>query len=98
MTLVELMIVVLIIGIMAWVVIPLLAGPSSDDSAAAAAQAQGFRDVQVVSAHRWLSAGWHGCGSDDWKATVVIATNPLGNTVTMTVCEGLWFKKATVRF
>jgi prepilin-type N-terminal cleavage/methylation domain-containing protein len=97
-TLVELLVIIVIIGILAWVVIPMSAGSSSDNSAIAAAEAQGFSNVRVATTHRWLSASWHGCGNDDWKATVVTATNPLGRTVTMTVCEGLWFKKATVRF
>jgi prepilin-type N-terminal cleavage/methylation domain-containing protein len=94
-TLIELMIVVAIIAIL---IIALGGfGSSNSGGAISAAEASGFQNVKVVSTHRWVSASFHGCSDRDWKATVVTATNPIGKTVTMTVCEGFWFKGATIR-
>ena len=61
------------------------------------AEAFGFRNPKVVNVHRWISASINGCG-DDWKATKITATNPIGKEVAITVCEGMFFKRATIRY
>lgn len=68
---------------------------SNEDSAIAAAITQGYSDLSVKSVNRFISAEIHGC--DDWKATAMNATNPVGKKVEIIVCEGLFMKGATIR-
>lgn len=96
-TLIELMIVLTIIAILAIVIGGAFSGSSNRGDAISAAEASGFQNVKVVDTHHWIFAHYHGCSDRDWKATVVTATNPLGKTVTITVCEGFWLKGATIR-
>lgn len=69
-----------------------LAGCTQADRATELLHQQGYTDVQIT--------GYNGfaCGRDDTYATGFTATNPAGNRVSGTVCAGLFFKGATIRF
>jgi hypothetical protein len=54
-------------------------------------QASGFTDIKTTGHNFWA------CSDDDEYSTGFIATNPLGQRVSGTVCCGL-FKNCTVRF
>ena len=95
-TVAELLIVVTVICALLFVVFSLFS-EEGEGSAISAAEASGFQNVKVLETYRWAFAHFHGCSDRDWKATIVTATNPLGKNVTLTVCEGFWFKGATIR-
>ena len=88
-------------GYLLWIaILAIIAGiallmPENNHSAIDTAEASGFSNVKAVSSHRFISAYFHGC--DDWKATEIIATNPIGAPVKITVCEGMFLKGGTIR-
>lgn len=96
-TLIELMVAVVVILIVFFAIDALSSSSKDSIGAISAAEASGFQNVKVVSTHRFISAYFNGCDKNDWKATAMTATNPIGKTVTITVCEGLLFKGATIR-
>jgi hypothetical protein len=54
--------------------------------------AQGYTKIQSTGYAFWS------CGQDDFYHTGFIATSPNGTRVEGTVCSGIFFKGATVRF
>jgi hypothetical protein len=54
-------------------------------------QEQGYTEIVIGN------YDWWGCGDGDWWQTEFSAISPNGQTVTGTVCKGLW-KKKTIRF
>ncbi len=86
-TLVGYLIVFVIIGFIA-----LAVGCTDEKSANKALTNEGYTDIKIE--------GWAGpfqCG-DDWNATEFTAKNSQGKTVNGTVCSGLLFKNATIRW
>ena len=73
-----------------------ITGYQNTADALAAAEAFGFKNPKVVNTYRWISASTNGCGYE-WKATKMTAINPTGKEVSITVCEGAFFKGATIR-
>ena len=69
-----------------------LSGCTSPEDANRALQAEGYENIQMT--------GWNvlSCGQDDWYRTGFSATNEKGRIVTGTVCSGLLFKSATIRY
>lgn len=65
---------------------------SNSNDAVKALEAQGFTDIQTT--------GWSAfaCSDDDFYATGFVATNPQGKRVKGTVCSGVLFKNATIRW
>lgn len=65
---------------------------SSSNDARHALESAGYTDIQIT--------GWSpfSCSEDDTFSTGFIAKNPAGQTVKGTVCSGLFFKGATIRF
>lgn len=65
---------------------------SNHGDAVKALEAQGFTDVQTT--------GWSAfaCSKDDFYSTGFTATNPQGKRVSGTVCSGMLFKNATIRW
>lgn len=55
-------------------------------------EAQGYTDVQITG-YRWFA-----CSDDDTYRTGFTATSPAGKSIKGTVCAGLFFKGATIRF
>jgi hypothetical protein len=53
---------------------------------------QGFKDI-TITGYSWFS-----CGKDDSFSTGFEATSANGAKVKGTVCEGMLFKNATVRY
>jgi len=76
----------------AMVVILVLAGCTSKQDAERALKAQGFNDIKVTG-YDFLA-----CSSDDFYHTGFTATNTNGKIVRGTVCSGILFKNATIRF
>lgn len=70
----------------------LLTGCTSESDATNALQSLGFSNVQMTGYH------WFACSQDDWFHTGFTAQNIYGKYVSGTVCSGLLFKNATVRF
>ena len=83
-------------GIMKTVLIFLLAificGCTNSNDAKRALKASGFTDIKMTGYQ------WFACSQDDFYHTGFIATNAQGKQVKGTVCSGLLFKNATVRF
>lgn len=69
-----------------------LVGCTNAGDAREALDAQGFTDITITG------YDWFACSEDDWNHTGFIATNPQGKRVSGTVCSGLLFKSATVRW
>lgn len=69
-----------------------LAGCSDASTATRALQDAGYSDIQTTG------YSFFSCGQDDTFATGFTATNPAGRRVSGTVCSGLLFKGATIRF
>jgi hypothetical protein len=75
-----------------FVLTSLLAGCTNQKDAVNALQDVGFTNIQVTGYH------WFACSKDDFYHTGFVAQNPQGREVNGTVCSGLLFKNATVRF
>ncbi len=67
-------------------------GCSSQSDANRALKAAGYTNVQIKG------YDFFACGQDDFFHTKFTAKNPVGNQVSGTVCSGLLFKSATIRF
>lgn len=65
---------------------------SNSSDAVRALQGSGYTNIQPGG------YDWFACSKDDFYHTKFTATNPAGQTVSGTVCSGLLFKGATVRF
>lgn len=65
---------------------------SNGNDARKALEAQGFTEIETT--------GWSAfaCSEDDFYSTGFVATNPYGKRVNGTVCSGLLFKNATIRW
>ena len=70
----------------------MLVGCTSKEDANRALRSQGFTDIHITG-YDFLS-----CSKDDFYHTGFTAKNMQGITVRGTVCSGLIFKSATVRF
>ncbi len=80
-------IVLLVLGFIA-----LAVGCTDEKSTLKALENEGYTEIRVD--------GWGGpwvCG-DDWNSTEFTAKNSQGKTVHGTVCSGLMFKNATIRW
>lgn len=62
------------------------------DDARRALEAEGFKNIEVTG-YKWMA-----CAKDDTYHTGFRAVNREGRTVTGTVCSGVWFKNATIRY
>ena len=67
-------------------------GCTNKTDAKRALKAQGFKNVQITGCN------FFACGKDDFYRTGFTAVNQQGSKVSGTVCSGLLFKNATVRF
>ena len=70
----------------------LLSGCTNKDDADRALSAQGFTNIQETG------YDFFACSQDDFYHTGFKATNTNGKIVTGTVCSGLLFKSATIRY
>jgi hypothetical protein len=70
----------------------LLAGCTQADRSRELLEAQGYKDVQVTG-YNFLA-----CSEDDTYHTGFTAISPAGRQIKGTVCAGLFFKGATIRF
>lgn len=69
-----------------------LAGCSNNEDAQRALSGAGYKNIQTQG------YAFFACGKDDFYSTEFTATNPAGQNVSGTVCSGLLFKGATIRF
>ena len=65
---------------------------TNPEKASEALTKSGYSDIETGG------YGWLACGRDDQYSTKFTATNPVGMRVSGTVCAGLFFKGATIRF
>lgn len=65
---------------------------SNGNDAQKALEAQGFTDIETTGYSAFA------CSDDDFFSTGFVATNPQGKRVKGTVCSGLLFKNATIRW
>lgn len=70
----------------------LLAGCTQPDKAKALLEAQGYTDVRMTGYSFWS------CSEDDTYHDGFVAKSPAGQQMKGTVCAGMWFKGATIRF
>ncbi len=77
----------LIIGIMF-----LMSACTNPNDAMRALEAEGFSNIKITG-YNWLA-----CSKDDFYSTGFEATNSKGKVVSGTVCSGVLFKNATIRF
>lgn len=66
---------------------------SQSDALRALKAEGGYTDITFEGGY-----GWFACSGDDWYATEFCATNKEGKRVCGTVCSGLFFKSATIRW
>lgn len=69
-----------------------LSACSNSNDAHRALTGAGYTDIET---HGWSPFA---CGEDDFFKTKFTATNPAGQRTKGTVCSGLIFKNATIRF
>lgn len=69
-----------------------LAGCTQPNNAQALLESQGYTDVRITGYN------WWSCSDDDTYHTGFTAKGPTGKTIEGTVCAGLFFKGATIRF
>jgi len=67
-------------------------GCTNKEDAERALKAQGFTNIETTGYNIFA------CSEDDFYHTGFKAVNTKGQTVTGTVCSGLMFKNATIRF
>ena len=79
------MILIMVMGLV-------LVGCTNKEDAYRALNSQGFADIHITG-YDFLA-----CSKDDFYHTGFIATNAQGRKVRGTVCSGIFFKSATVRF
>jgi hypothetical protein len=69
-----------------------IAGCTAPDKATQLLKAQGYTDIKITG-YNFL-----GCSEDDITHTGFTAKTPAGITINGTVCGGMLFKGATIRF
>lgn len=69
-----------------------LAACTKPNSAQALLESQGYTDVRITG-YNWFS-----CSDDDSYRTGFEAKSPTGKPISGTVCAGLFYKGATIRF
>jgi hypothetical protein len=69
-----------------------LSGCTDTSTAVNALQDAGFDDIEITGYN------WFACAKDDFIHTGFIAKNLQGRIVKGTVCSGLFFNNATIRF
>jgi hypothetical protein len=70
----------------------ILTGCTSQQDAERALNAQGFTNVKITGYNMF------DCSEDDFYHTGFTAKNAQGNLVSGTVCSGMVFKSATIRY
>lgn len=70
----------------------LVAGCTQPDKTRYLLEASGYKEVEITGYRLWA------CSDDDAYHTGFIATGPTGKRMKGTVCAGLFFKGATIRF
>lgn len=70
----------------------LCAACTSEDDARRALSSAGYTDINI------LGYSFFSCSKEDFFRTEFTATNYQGKTISGTVCSGLLFKDATIRF
>lgn len=70
----------------------LLGGCTSERDARRALEAEGYSDIRITGYN------FFACSKDDFFHTGFEAKNREGKRVTGTVCSGLFFKNATIRY
>ena len=98
-TLIELLIVVAIVAIVVTIAVGYLGGgmtAQDDAQAMRALEANGFTNATIVD-RSYAAPAYNGCSEGDRAAFDVVATNPLGRQLNVTVCIGQWGKGATIR-
>ena len=70
----------------------LMTGCTSQSDAERALQAEGYENIQMTGYSIFS------CSEDDFYRTGFSAVNHKGHVVTGTVCSGLLFKSATIRY
>ncbi|MCK5538635.1 MAG: hypothetical protein KAI79_17560 [Bacteroidales bacterium] len=70
----------------------LMTGCTSQSDAERALQAEGYENIQMTGYSIFS------CSEDDFYRTGFSAVNQKGRVVTGTVCSGLLFKSATIRY
>lgn len=74
------------------VVMVMLSGCTSPEDANRALSAEGYTNIQMTGFDLFS------CSQDDFYHTGFSATNSQGRIVTGTVCSGMLFKSATIRY
>ena len=69
-----------------------MSGCTNRTDAERALKAEGFSDIKITG------YSWFACSEDDFYHTGFEATNHNGAKVKGTVCSGLLFKNATIRY
>jgi len=69
-----------------------ISGCTNRTDAERALKAEGFKDIKITG------YDWFSCSEDDFYHTGFEATNHNGLRVKGTVCSGLLFKNATIRY
>jgi len=70
----------------------LLSGCTDASKATSVLTAQGYKEIQITGYN------FFACSDDDFYHTGFSAKSPNGSSVNGTVCSGILFKGATVRF
>lgn len=74
------------------VIVAGLAACTQPNNAQSLLESQGYTDVRITGYN------WFGCSDDDTYHTGFEAKSPTGKPISGTVCAGLIFKGATIRF
>ncbi len=74
------------------IVVFIMSGCTSKTDANRALDAAGYSDITIGG------YSWFDCSKDDFYHTEFTAKNPSGKYISGTVCSGLLFKSATIRF
>ncbi len=65
---------------------------TDEDNTRRTLESAGYSDIHTTG------YSWFECGKDDTFHTGFTAKNPVGKTVSGTVCCGMWTKGCTIRF
>lgn len=82
----------LIVSVFLLMVLVCMFGCTNAKDANRALNAEGFTNIEVTG-YNFLA-----CSQDDFYHTGFIATNSQGNRIKGTVCSGIFFKNATIRY
>lgn len=80
------------IAILTLLICTIFAGCTNPNHAIEVLSDNGYTDIQMTGYN------FFACGQDDLYHTGFTAKGPTGKTINGTVCEGLLFKNATIRF